>query len=567
MSKIVSRFGATNPALSMASTKAGSKDLKANPARPLPRPRLPTQLEKKTASSGNKPNITLGASKRNDKMASLPSPRPLKASARPNAHIKSPWVVPTRRAPEFQPPSPAAKPVSRLDATRRAADTAPKAIPVPRASGRILQAPRPAGVPRSPPVTSVRRPPLVAPRTTPTITGRAARSPPMTPARKSPVVAPSKTPNLTGHAGPRSTPATAAAPKAQRSRIPVPVWRYGRIGGTARNAVHLSDTLACSHCGAVPALKAPVKPEDAPKPTAAAPRVSIGIHTDSPPPATPSAVGLLVPAPPIRASFGTQTDPDTAPAPIPAPAIADAAPTPDAAHRAAMAAMGAMIISGPRLKGSAAFRRARATQGAGTNEDLLGELKRRFSSPGRTPLKQRAPEETLLTPSPSPAPLRPRRVQQDKEKENEGENLASELTLAFARLGRGRDVPVIASDSAVDGPATPGFIRPPLAPVPARNNVVSSSPADFPVPLKARRRMLPELDNNAKASRDPRTLLELQALRLQGRVAGGGSEGKPERAMSLVAQGILIQRRKEQKNLFNRSVSGSLCPATSVISI
>ncbi|KAJ6460810.1 hypothetical protein C8R47DRAFT_1160238, partial [Mycena vitilis] len=386
----------------------------------------------------------------------------------------------------------------------------------------------------------------------------------MTPAHKSPVVAAKSTPSVTGHPFPRSSPATAAVAKAQRSRIPVAVWRHrspGRIGATARKAATSSDTLACSHCGAVPVPKPPVKLyEVAPKPAAAAPRISIGTQTESPPPATPSAVGLLVPAPPIRASFGTQTDPDTAPAS--APAIADAAPTPDAAHRAAMAAVGAMIICKPRLKGSAAFRRARATQGAGTNEDLLGELKRRFSSPGRTPLKQRAPEAPLLTPYPSPVTLRPRRVPQEKEKENEGEDLASELTLAFARLGRGRDIPAIGSDCATDVPAAPTFTRPPLAPVPARNKVVSAPPADFPMPLKARRRMLPELDDNAKASRDPRTLLELQALRSQGRVAGGGSEGKPERAMSLVAQGILIQKRNDQKKLLSSSVAGSLCLAT-----
>jgi hypothetical protein len=67
--------------------------------------------------------------------------------------------------------------------------------------------------------------------------------------------------------------------------------------------------------------------------------------------------------------------------------------------------------------------------------------------------------------------------------------------------------------------------------------------------MAARRRLfIPTFDDTVKPSRDPRILLELDSLRAQGRVGGGGSaDGIPEGEMSLVALGILRKNRKETK--------------------
>ncbi|KAJ7640699.1 hypothetical protein DFH06DRAFT_1214961 [Mycena polygramma] len=218
-----------------------------------------------------------------------------------------------------------------------------------------------------------------------------------------------------------------------------------------------------------------------------------------------------------------------------------------------MAAIGTIIKGKPPFKGNTVFKRVRAGQGADTNEDLLGELKSRIATPGRTPLKSRSAEAAPSASSPSPAVLRPRpRACEASNKENDSGDLASsELQLAFARFGRRCSLPAAKVESGSDAPLPPHSSRPALVPTIVSNGVGSNSRSaltTFPNPLKIRRRVVvPDLDDGVRASRDPRILLELDALRSQGRVAGGRTEEKPQRAMSLVGLGILIKNRKDQK--------------------
>ncbi|KAJ6460813.1 hypothetical protein C8R47DRAFT_1327571 [Mycena vitilis] len=554
MSPHSARMGAKNPGLVMASlSQTGDADFKV----PVAHPRLLALVKSKPPSKSTSFRrffaIKAKVANNHDDTSAVPpvTPPARKMEARPNAPERRPFVVPFHR-PDASPRPP--RPIltkSRPAASRRSADASLRTATPPA----VTKAPAPA------PATRILRRTRAFSRSPPAASGTSATT--ALPVAPVPIAA------VRAKAVSRSP--TSDARSSAPSRIPLATWRRGHQGRVKKAS---SDTKVCPRYGCVlkPNRPARAPQETAPKPAVAASRTSVGTQADVPEQQVTAVPDTLpIPPAPTRISSGTQTD-AAAPAmhtveAAPAPSAVDTAPTPDAAHLKAMAAINSMIKGNPRLKATAVFKRVRAAQGADTNEDLLGELKSRIATPSRTPLAPRSAEAASSAPSPSPAVLRPRpRARGPSNKENDSADPASELQLAFARFGRDRNLPLAVTDSGTDAPHPLGFCRPPLASPLVHTGVDHrSTVATLPNPVKIHQRVVvPDLDDGARASRDPRILLELDALRSQGRVGGGRTGDQPERAMSLVGLGILRKNRKEQKNMSSSSVAGTLPPATFV---
>ncbi|KAF7330947.1 hypothetical protein MVEN_02434600 [Mycena venus] len=342
-----------------------------------------------------------------------------------------------------------------------------------------------------------------------------------------------------------------------------------RVGRRSLDVCKVSSTPAvCVHyrsCpSSTPAAASPVSCSPSPTSSAAPQeivpesmavplRVSIAIQTEDPTPLTPLSAPVT---PANRVSSSTQTDM----ASQNAPADVDPAFAPSAAHVKAMIDISALLKEKPRLRVTNTFKRVRAVQGtAGANEDLLKELKGRISAgttPARIPAKALPPAEASPTPSPSPAMLRPCRQPQKEKDANQGSPIQELRKVLSQRKASLQETLFLTSDGSLNDKSplpTPCRLRRPLAPVFVQNRPASDSrfpAASSPAPIKPfealrRRFLVPELDENTRPSSNPWITLELESLRSQGKVGGGGTmEGAPRREMSLVALGIFQKNRK-----------------------